>query len=62
MSATARFVSWGGIPLGGLLGGAAGSTVGPAATLWIGATGMTLSALPVCLWSLRGREGALGRQ
>lgn len=62
MSATARFVSWGGIPLGGLLGGAAGSTVGPAATLWIGATGMTLSALPACLCSLRGGKGALGRQ
>ncbi|MFD4502409.1 MFS transporter [Streptomyces sp. NPDC058457] len=46
MSATARFVSWGGIPLGGLLGGASGSAFGPAATLWIGATGMTLSALP----------------
>ncbi|WP_217552303.1 MFS transporter [Streptomyces sp. GbtcB6] len=46
MSATARFVSWGGIPLGGLLGGTSGSVFGPTATLWIGATGMTLSALP----------------
>jgi len=66
MSATARFVSWGGIPLGGLLGGAAGATAGPTATLWIGATGSTLSALPACLCgdlsSLRGGKGALGRQ
>ncbi|MGY4926487.1 MFS transporter [Streptomyces sp. 900105755] len=46
MSATARFVSWGGIPLGGLLGGISGSLFGTTATLWIGATGMTLSALP----------------
>ncbi|MER7178910.1 MFS transporter [Streptomyces hyaluromycini] len=46
MNATARFVSWGGIPLGGLLGGTSGSALGPTATLWIGATGMTLSALP----------------
>jgi predicted MFS family arabinose efflux permease len=46
MSATARFVSWGGIPLGGVLGGASGSAFGATATLWIGAAGMTLSILP----------------
>ncbi|AZQ35484.1 MFS transporter [Streptomyces cyaneochromogenes] len=53
MSATARFVSWGGIPLGGLLGGVSGSVFGAAATLWIGAAGMTLSVLPVLLSPLR---------
>ncbi|MFF9912799.1 MFS transporter [Streptomyces sp. NPDC013457] len=53
MSATARFVSWGGIPLGGLLGGASGSVFGAAGTLWIGAAGMTLSALPSVLSPLR---------
>ncbi|WP_432169796.1 MFS transporter [Streptomyces sp. 1222.5] len=46
MSATARFVSSAGIPLGGLLGGASGSVFGAAGTLWIGAAGMTLSILP----------------
>ena len=46
MNATARFVSWGGIPLGALLGGTSGTLLGPTATLWIGATGLTLSALP----------------
>ncbi|MEU2623624.1 MFS transporter [Streptomyces sp. NPDC007157] len=46
MNATARFVSWGGIPLGGLLGGVSGSLFGAAPTLWIAAAGMTLSALP----------------
>jgi predicted MFS family arabinose efflux permease len=46
MNATARFVSWGGIPLGGLLGGASGTVFGVTATLWIGAIGMTASALP----------------
>ncbi|MGW7422928.1 MFS transporter [Streptomyces sp. NPDC054813] len=46
MNATARFVSWGGVPLGGLLGGASGSLFGAAPTLWIGTAGMTLSALP----------------
>ncbi|MFE7278713.1 MFS transporter [Streptomyces sp. NPDC057623] len=53
VSATARFVSWGGIPLGGLLGGAAGSAFGAAGTLWIGAAGMTLSVLPTVLSPLR---------
>ncbi|MGV4989043.1 MFS transporter [Streptomyces sp. NRAIS4] len=53
MSATTRFVSWGGIPLGGLLGGASGSVFGAAGTLWIGAAGMTLSALPNFLSPLR---------
>ncbi|WP_267888534.1 MFS transporter [Streptomyces sp. MMG1121] len=46
MSATARFVSWGGIPLGGVLGGVSGSVCGATVTLWIGAVGMTLSFLP----------------
>ncbi|MEU6665942.1 MFS transporter [Streptomyces sp. NPDC046727] len=52
-SATARFVSWGGIPLGGLLGGASGSVFEAKATLCIGAAGMTLSVLPAFLSPLR---------
>ncbi|MFA3874138.1 MFS transporter [Streptomyces sp. MMCC 100] len=55
VAATARFVSSGGIPLGGLLGGASGSSFGATGTLWIGAAGMTLSALPTFLW-WRGRS------
>ncbi|MER6334042.1 MFS transporter [Streptomyces sp. NPDC001034] len=53
MNATARFVSWGGLPLGGLLGGAAGTAFGAPATLLIAATGMTLSFLPAFLSPLR---------
>ncbi|MFD4131263.1 MFS transporter [Streptomyces goshikiensis] len=53
MSATARFVSWSGIPFGGFLGGASGSAFGATATLWIGAAGMTLSVLPNFLSPLR---------
>ncbi|MEU8690200.1 MFS transporter [Streptomyces sp. NPDC048665] len=45
MNATARFVSWGGVPLGGVLGGVSGALWGAGATLWIGAIGMTLSSL-----------------
>ncbi|MFJ4274163.1 MFS transporter [Streptomyces coelicoflavus] len=50
MAATARFVSSGGVPLGGLMGGASGAAFGATATLWIGAAGMTLSAVPAFLW------------
>ncbi|MFE9490746.1 MULTISPECIES: MFS transporter [unclassified Streptomyces] len=53
MSATTRFVSWGGIPVGGLLGGVSGSAFGATTTLWIGAAGMTLSVLPNLLSPLR---------
>ncbi|MEU7563292.1 MFS transporter [Streptomyces eurythermus] len=54
MSATARFVSWAGIPLGGVLGGVSGAVFGVTATLWAGAVGMTLSVLPSLLSPLRG--------
>ncbi|MEV6838487.1 MFS transporter [Streptomyces sp. NPDC051133] len=57
VSATARFVSWGGIPVGGLLGGAAGCAFGARGTLWIGAAGMTLSFLPNVLSPLRTVRG-----
>ncbi|MCF3122000.1 MFS transporter [Streptomyces arenae] len=60
MSATARFVSWGGIPLGGLLGGALGSTLGATATLWIGAAGMTSSVIPNLFSPLRTSTSGLG--
>ncbi|WP_314247434.1 MFS transporter [Streptomyces kutzneri] len=53
LSATARFASCGGIPLGGLLGGASGSAFGVTGTLWIGAAGMTLSVVPNFLSPLR---------
>ncbi|MFI6863294.1 MFS transporter [Streptomyces sp. NPDC050421] len=57
MSATTRFVSWGGIPVGGLLGGVSGSAFGAAGTLGIGAAGMTLSALPNFFSPLRAMRG-----
>jgi predicted MFS family arabinose efflux permease len=53
MNATTRFISWIGIPLGGLLGGTLGSALGATATLWAAAAGMTLSALPTLLSPLR---------
>jgi MFS family permease len=53
MSATFRFVQWGGMPLGGLLGGAIGAWFDATTTLWIGAVGMTLSFLPTFCSALR---------
>jgi MFS family permease len=53
MNATIRFLVWGTMPLGGLLGGVLGSTIGLRPTMWIGAAGIALSVLPVFLSPLR---------
>ena len=50
MNATIRTVIWGTIPVGSLLGGLAGSTLGVVPTLWIGAVVATLAGL----WILAG--------
>jgi MFS family permease len=46
MNASMRFVVWGVLPLGGLLGGVLGSVAGLRPTLWIGYIGEVLA----CLW------------
>jgi MFS family permease len=48
MNAAMRWIIWGTIPLGTLLGGAIGQTVGLRAALWVGAIG----GLPTFLWVL----------
>ena len=48
MNAAMRWVIWGTIPLGSLVGGAIGQTVGLHAALWVGAIG----GVPVFLWVL----------
>jgi MFS family permease len=53
MNATMRFLVWGTLPLGGLLGGIFGRFVGIRETLWIGAVGGLLAFLPVFLSPLR---------
>jgi MFS family permease len=53
MNATMRFLVWGTMPLGGLIGGLLGQYVGVRPTLWIGAVGHILAVLPVFLSPLR---------
>lgn len=53
MTATMRFLLWGALPLGSVLGGVLGAVFGRRPTLWVGAIGGTLSALPVLLSPLR---------
>jgi MFS family permease len=54
MNASVRFVVYGTQPLGALLGGALGSTIGVLPTLWISVAGAGVAALPVVLSPLIG--------
>jgi MFS family permease len=56
MNAVMRFLVWGTIPIGSLLGGALASTVGLRATIWVGVLGSLLAALPVALSPVRSVE------
>ena len=49
MNASFRFLVWGTMPLGGLLGGWAGTHLGVLPALWIAVAGTALGALPVAL-------------
>jgi MFS family permease len=53
MNATIRFAVWGTIPIGALLGGILGSTIGLRPTLWIAVGGSALAVLPVFFSPLR---------
>jgi MFS family permease len=53
MNATMRFLVWGTMPLGGLLGGVLGSAIGVRGTLLVAAAGGSLAFLPVFLSPLR---------
>ena len=53
VNAVSRFMMWGTIPLGTLLGGALGSTIGLRTTLWIGTIGASFTVLPVLLSPVR---------
>jgi MFS family permease len=53
MNATMRFLVWGTMPLGGLLGGALGDTIGVRMTILVSVIGTSLAFLPVYLSPLR---------
>ena len=54
MNASMRFIAWGTMPIGALLGGALGSTIGLRPALLISATGSSLAFLWVYFSPLRG--------
>jgi MFS family permease len=53
MNAAVRWIVWGTLPLGGLLGGALGSLIGVRPTLWVAATGAWAAGLWVFFSPLR---------
>jgi MFS family permease len=53
VNASRRFIVWGTIPLGSLVGGALAATVGLRPTLFVGALGCTLALLPLSLSAVR---------
>ncbi len=53
MNATMRFIVWGTLPIGSLVGGALGTTIGLLPTIWIGAIGGLLAILPLVLTPVR---------
>jgi MFS family permease len=53
MNAAVRWIVWGTLPLGGLLGGALGSLIGIRPTLWVGAVGAWAAGLWVFFSPLR---------
>ncbi len=53
MNATMRFIVWGTMPIGAIIGGALGSLIGLQETIVIGAVGGLLAFLPVTLSSVR---------
>jgi MFS family permease len=53
MNATMRFLVWGTMPVGGLIGGVLGEALGVRPAMWIGAIGGLFSFLPVFLSPMR---------
>jgi MFS family permease len=53
MNATIRFAVWGTIPIGSLIGGILGATIGLRPTLWVAVCGSALAVLPVFFSPLR---------
>jgi MFS family permease len=54
MNASMRFIVWGTIPIGQLVGGAIGSVFGLSTALWIGAIGGLISFVPIAVSTVPG--------
>jgi MFS family permease len=53
MNATMRFIVWGTIPIGAILGGAIATATSVVTAIWVGALGSILAVLPVLLTPVR---------
>ena len=53
MNATMRFVVWGTIPIGQVMGGVIATAVGLSAAIWVGAFGSLLAVGPLLLSPIR---------
>ena len=53
MNATMRFIVWGTMPIGIIVGGILGSTIGLHATIWVGAIGGCFAFVPVLFSPVR---------
>ncbi|GHH57591.1 MFS transporter [Streptomyces candidus] len=53
VTATVRFITWGAMPVGGLIGGALGGWIGVRPTLWVACSALALTSLPLLLSPLR---------
>ncbi|MDF3300171.1 hypothetical protein [Streptomyces tropicalis] len=53
MTAPVRFVVWGLMPVGALMGGVLGQTLGPRQAMWIGVLGELAASLPILLSPVR---------
>jgi MFS family permease len=60
MNASVRFIVWGTMPIGGLLGGWLGTHLGVLPTLWVSVGIMALAALPVVVSPLLGMRDLPG--
>lgn len=53
MNATMRFIVWGTLPIGGLVGGLLGTVIGVHQTIWVACAGSLISVVPLVLSPLR---------
>jgi MFS family permease len=53
MNATMRFIVWGTIPIGGIIGGAIATISGVSTAIWVGALGSFLAVIPLVITPVR---------